>query len=378
MAGLTAHWLKKPASTPNPQPPVSPITPEPNTPGAQDDMQAIKPEVTTDRPRTVEEMLNEADDGDSTATLEPPPLPSIPEDIAPFPGDDPGIAALPETGDLKLPDKLTRLLREARYAQIEGNIRRSIIKLEEAAEMAPDNPVVCYYFGLAYEFLRNAPKSREYFSKVIARRDKAGKYYELAILHLERGFSSPADRRGDISFGTILEYREPDTGGGERVVLTIPILMKDGLNIRPDDLYIPVHFFDSVNGKSIDLTRAEVPNPRWMTDPVDWKEGEEIVEVTYHMPPLSQEEITAYGDLKYYGYTAKLYYKGEPMDAEASPPVLFLIEQMKANKSSLPPGYSDYDDSLLPPPIDAVPVSDDPGSVPVYPLPDLDSGLLPP
>ena len=48
--------------------------------------------------------------------------------------------------------------------------------------------------------------------------------------------------RGDISFGTILEYRDPECRSGERVKLTVPILMKDGLNVRPEDLRIIISF----------------------------------------------------------------------------------------------------------------------------------------
>ena len=59
--------------------------------------------------------------------------------------------------------------------------------------------------------------------------------------------------------------------------------------------------------------------------------------------------------LKYYGYTAKLYYKGEPMDCHASPPVLFLLEQM--NQSS-PSGLPEIYDGGLLPPVEAAPVSE--------------------
>ncbi|XBD73366.1 hypothetical protein ABFY27_10735 [Akkermansia massiliensis] len=71
--------------------------------------------------------------------------------------------------------------------------------------------------------------------------------------------------------------------------------------------------------------------------------------------PLTEEETIAYGSLKYYGYTAKLYYKGEPMDCHASPPVLFLLEQM--NQSS-PSGMPEIYDGGLLPPVEASPVSD--------------------
>lgn len=81
--------------------------------------------------------------------------------------------------------------------------------------------------------------------------------------------------------------------------------------------------FDKVNGKKVEKTHAPEPSSRCVTEPADWADGEEIMEITYYMPPLTEEETIAYGSLKYYGYTAKLYYKGEPMDCHASPPVLF-------------------------------------------------------
>ena len=43
---------------------------------------------------------------------------------------------------------------------------------------------------------------------------------------------------------------------GERVKLMVPILMKDGLNVRPEDLRVIVQFFDKVNGKKVEKTHA--------------------------------------------------------------------------------------------------------------------------
>lgn len=72
---------------------------------------------------------------------------------------------------------------------------------------------------------------------------------------------------------------------GERVKLIVPILMKDGLNVRPEDLRVIVQFFDKVNGKKVEKTHAPEPSSRCVTEPADWADGEEIMEVTYYMPP---------------------------------------------------------------------------------------------
>ena len=277
------------------------------------------PAPPSEKPRSVEEMLREAD-------LSDPAADSVPVAAAVAGGGDSASgASLPaEDPDEVMPpmtEEVAELVKAARYAQIEGDLKVAVVKLEQAMRLEPDNPVVLYYYGLTYEWLRNADKSREFFLKVYTQREKAGKYFARAARHLQAGFSSPADLRGDMSFGTILEYRDPD----------------------------------KVNGKKVEKTHAPEPSSRCVTEPADWADGEEIMEITYYMPPLTEEETIAYGSLKYYGYTAKLYYKGEPMDCHASPPVLFLLEQM--NQSS-PSGLPEIYDGGLLPPVEAAPVSE--------------------
>lgn len=316
---------------------------------------AAVPGTSSEKPRSVEEMLRDADlsdpadDPDPAAVAAAVPGGGDVSSQAPRALEDPAEAMPPMT------EEVAELVKAARYAQIDGDLKVAVVKLEQAMRLEPDNPVVLYYYGLTYEWLRNADKSREFFLKVYTQREKAGKYFARAARHLQAGFSSPADLRGDMSFGTILEYRDPECPAGERVKLIVPILMKDGLNVRPEDLRVIVQFFDKVNGKKVEKTHAPEPSSRCVTEPADWADGEEIMEVTYYMPPLTEEETIAYGSLKYYGYTAKLYYKGEPMDCHASPPVLFLLEQM--NQSS-PSGMPEIYDGGLLPPVEASPVSD--------------------
>lgn len=337
------------AAEADPQAPSAPI---------EDEEPAEAPPVpgtSSEKPRSVEEMLRDADLSDPADDPAPAAVAAaVPggEDVsaqAPRAPEDPAEAMPPMT------EEVAELVKAARYAQIDGDLKVAVVKLEQAMRLEPDNPVVLYYYGLTYEWLRNADKSREFFLKVYTQREKAGKYFARAAKHLQAGFSSPADLRGDMSFGTILEYRDPECPAGERVKLIVPILMKDGLNVRPEDLRVIIQFFDKVNGKKVEKTHAPEPSSRCVTEPADWADGEEIMEVTYYMPPLTEEETIAYGSLKYYGYTAKLYYKGEPMDCHASPPVLFLLEQM--NQSS-PSGMPEIYDGGLLPPVEAAPVSD--------------------
>lgn len=306
------------------------------------------------RPRSIEEMLQDADLSGLSDD-------SVPAAASPIRAGGAAVAqvSLPkENPDDVMPvmtEEVAALVKSARYAQIEGDLKVAVLKLEQAMRLEPDNPVVLYYYGLTYEWLRNADKSREFFLKVYTQREKAGKYFSRAAKHLQSGFSSAADMRGSMSFGPILEYRDLECQAGERVKLTIPVLMKDGLNVTPGDLRIIIQFFDKVNGKKVEITRAPDLPHQWLTEPVNWADGEEIMEMTYYMPPLTEEETIAFGSLAYYGYTAKLYYKGEPMDCQAAPPVLLLLEQMK---QSSPSGLPEIYDGGLLPPVDAAPVSD--------------------
>lgn len=347
--------VQMPVPVPAQENPENPPVPVEKEDAADAVSRMAVPAETSEKPRSVEEMLRDADLSDPAND----PAPAAVAAAVPGVGDASDQASIPvENPDEIMPpmtEEVAELVKAARYAQIDGDLKVAVVKLEQAMRLEPDNPVVLYYYGLTYEWLRNADKSREFFLKVYTQREKAGKYFARAARHLQAGFSSPADLRGNMSFGTILEYRDPECPAGERVKLIVPILMKDGLNVRPEDLRLIVQFFDKVNGKKVEKTHAPEPASRCVTEPADWADGEEIMEVTYYMPPLTEEETIAYGSLKYYGYTAKLYYKGEPMDCHASPPVLFLLEQM--NQSS-PSGLPEIYDGGLLPPVEASPVSD--------------------
>lgn len=306
--------------------------------------------------RTVDEIL--ADTSEDTP-VEVPEQTKLPDELEPLPdlpnfGDGGQLVATNEDEEISDFDKL---LREARAAQVAGDMRKAMLKLEEARAQSPNHPAMLYYFGLTYEMLGNVGEARHYYTRVYEMRAYAGPYFKYATKKLEMGFSKPQDMQGKMRFGRLNVYRDPDLSKGERVVVTIPIQMSPDTIIRPEDLYIPVQFFDKANDKDIMRTRSEAPQIRWLDEPVDWSEGEELLEVTYNMPLLSSEEIIALGDIRYYGYTAKLFYKGEPMDCVASPNALLLIEQQK--RKSANSFYDQSDDSSLLPPIEADPVSED-------------------
>ena len=154
---------------------------EPDTAGI-----AAVPAGSSEKPRSVEEMLRAADlsdpAGDPVPAAVAAPVPGG-EGVSgqsPLPAENPAEAMPPMT------EEVAELVKAARYAQIDGDLKVAVVKLEQAMRLEPDNPVVLYYYGLTYEWLRNADKSREFFLKVYTQREKAGKYFARAAQHLQR------------------------------------------------------------------------------------------------------------------------------------------------------------------------------------------------
>lgn len=255
-------------------------------------------------------------------------------------------------------EEADRLIRRGVAALIAGDMRLSITSFEQAVALAPNNPALLYYYGLAYDKLLNPTKAREYYTKVFRMRDAAGKYFARASRRLTYGMEQPSAMRGKLSFGPYQNRHTYDTEQGENVDILLPVLLAPGEEVRPDDIYITIQFFDLVNGRRIEFSRTS-PKLSWQNEKPTWVDGEENLLITYAVPALSQEEIDAYGNLRYYGFTAKLYYKGEPLDCISMPSALILHEQrLNSRRQNRAPSSNLLPDDGLSPDEEAVPFSD--------------------
>lgn len=267
-------------------------------------------------------------------------------------------------------EEVDRLIRLGVAALVEGDMRQCILNLEEGTLLAPEHPALLYYYGMAYDKLLNPKKAREFYTKVFQMRDRAGSYFERAARRLTYGLDQPSAMRGKLAFGPhqIKHNYSPDTG--EQVDMLLPVLLAPGEEVRPDDIYITIQFFDLVGGRNIEFSRMAAPKLSWQKEKPDWANWEENLVATYSVPPLTQEQLNAYGDLRYYGFTAKLYYKGEPLDCISSPSALILQEQIlnhKQRRQQYTPNNNLLpDDGLVPEYEEAIPASD---FLPELPLP---------
>lgn len=266
-------------------------------------------------------------------------------------------------------EEVERLIRQGVSAMAEGDMRRCILSLEEGCLLAPEHPALLYYYGMAYDKLLNPRKARDFYTKVFQKRDRAGSYFKRAAHRLTYGFDQPGAMRGKLAFGPHQVKHTYSTETGEKVDMLLPVLLAPGEEVRPDDIYITLQFFDLVSGRRIEFSRMSAPRLTWQNEKPDWSEWEENLVVSYEVPPLTQEQLDAYGDLRYYGFTAKLYYKGEPLDCISSPSALILHEQRlnaRLRQRSAPANNLLPDDGLVPAYEEALPASD---FLPELPLP---------
>ena len=240
--------------------------------------------------------------------------------------------------------ELDRLIRQGVTALTAGDMRLCILSLEQGRAIAPNHPALLYYYGLAYDKLDNQEKARDFYTRVFEMRDKAGKYFQRAAKRLSFGFDSAVAMRGKLAFGPHQLRHTTDEDQGEHVDILLPVLLAPGEEVQPDDIYITIQFFDLVDGRRIEFSRMASPQLNWQNDKPTWDEWEENLLITYSVPPLTAEEEDAYGSLRYYGFTAKLYYKGEPLDCISTPSSLILQEQRLNSRKN----RSGYHEGLLP------------------------------
>ncbi len=255
--------------------------------------------------------------------------------------------------------KVDDLIRHGVAAMIAGDMKRCVLDLEQARAIEPEHPAMLYYYGMAYDKLLNPQKAREYYRKLFGMREQAGKYFALASRRLTYGIEQPDALRGKLAFGPRRSQHAFDTEQGESVNLMLPVMLAPGEHIRPDDIYITIQFFELVNGRKIDFARNS-PKLSWANEKPAWKDWEEDLLVSYNVPINEGADTDAAADVKYYGYTAKLYYQGEPLDCISEPAALILHEQRlnSRRRSTTAPGGLLPDDGLIPTLEEAVPYSE--------------------
>jgi hypothetical protein len=214
------------------------------------------------------------------------------------------------------------LVDKALQMREQGDTQGCLSALKEAGGLAPEHPKILAELATTYYQIGQEAKSASYWESVHRMgAAKAGTYWDLADMALKgelREDSAPVNDTLRVSRHFVRSL----PGDGEkdqRMVLRIQLeaLTKEPLDSRR--MYLQVFFYDIVNDARFEQTIADT-TPNYISAPYDWKGGEEeVIEVEYHLPELSPEQIAQLGRRQYFGYVIELYYHDVLQDLVAAP-----------------------------------------------------------
>jgi hypothetical protein len=259
-------------------------------------------------------------------------------------------APVPHAQQLAMPsigDPVTeRLWKEAKTARLAEDMMTAITKLEQALQQSPKQPHILFELGLCHEDMGIYDRAKQYYHQVFQLgTTTAGQLYLQAAEKLKSGFEQPQDKINRLVLGRIRVFQDPRRKEGEKIVLTIPVQCPPGEKIEGRDLEVSVNFFEEF-GAQKEVHPADTSLGRvdysWTTEPLDWSTGEELLQVTYTVPPLDAQQAHLFGQKKYHGQVVELSYKGQLIDAQAWPRIL----AHKLNRPDSSPMFLDAD---LPP-----------------------------
>lgn len=260
-------------------------------------------------------------------TQNPPPAPvaqePLPVKTTPKPVAAP---AAPKSGDPAASMSLPEMIDLAKQVRGLGDMQGALEVLKRADLQFPASAEVAAEMAQCYEQMGLSDKAATLWKQIesmdpartagfsdLAKRKLTTAAPDAAAMSEETGAKS-------LSLGACQATRDASITNGEKVVLQIPILRQGSAAIDPAQVDIDVYFFDRVNGEKVAQTIADEPVSNWAAAPVDWSGlGEEPLNVTYFLPPLTPGEIAAHGRRSYHGYVVRLYYQNKLQDVAAEP-----------------------------------------------------------
>lgn len=202
-----------------------------------------------------------------------------------------------------------------------GDTNGALAHLRAAAAVLPDHPKVLYHLALTLDTMGLVRKAQPVWESLRALGEGAGDFFVLARDRLRDGVEASAepeeDREGKFTIGSLDEERVVDAGG-ERVRFTTVIRKKSDQPVDMEKMTLAIHFFDSVNGRSIARSHAMEPVLSCESEPADWADGGETFVFDYWQPSMTPDELQRLGRCRYYGCALEVIYEDKLQDATAT------------------------------------------------------------
>ena len=108
------------------------------------------------------------------------------------------------------------------------------------------------------------------------------------------------------------------------MVVTVPVQAAPGTEIAADDLVVKVQFYESTMAEGRKQIQQAAEGlcetvHEWVSGEFDFVGGEELLRVTYTLPPQELQQEHLFGKRSYYGQTVEVFFKGELIDTHAAP-----------------------------------------------------------
>ena len=225
-----------------------------------------------------------------------------------------------------------RLVQESRSLPMDGDMMRSMLKLDEAERIDPGEPAVIYQKALLFEDMGIYIKAADHYQKVQQMGIKAGVYFKLAANKLTKGMDVAHAHRPVISIGPMNTRKTKSPMGAKHADVAITILARPDKPINPADVHVQIHFYDKVSGGEIKKASSIAHiESSWGDTKLDWKDtgNEETLRVAYTIPEADLADEHLLGRREFYGYVVELLYKGEVIDQQAQPRRLHSVHGSK-------------------------------------------------
>ena len=215
-----------------------------------------------------------------------------------------------------------KLIAESRALQLDGDMMRAMLKLDEAARLDPSEAAVIYNKGLLYEEMSLYTQAADQYQQVQQMGIVAGTFFKLAAKKLTKGMNAAHAHRPVISIGPMNVRRKTDALANKQVDLAITILARPDKSINPSDVTVQIHFYDKLEGGEIKKANAnaKISDEQW-DEKVDWKSAshEETVKISYTIPKADLAQAHLFGQREFFGYVVELYHQNKLIDQQAAP-----------------------------------------------------------